>query len=159
MSNLTIVHANKLLEGSYSLPIDELRVINLALTKIDSRKPNIGEIRIDVTEFIKTYGLQSRNNVYASLRAAVKSIMRSPIKIPIGDEIEEVAWLDKNRYHRDDGHHVIIQFSREVEPFLFDLKKAFTSVVHCRTGSLEIAASTALASATVHCRTGSLEKS
>ncbi|MCA2494100.1 replication initiation protein [Vibrio alginolyticus] len=127
MSKLTIVHANELVEASYSLSIDELRIIALASTKVDSRKKNIGEIRIDVSEFKEAYGL-AHGRVYSDLRDAVKSIMRKPIRLFDGKEVLELAWLSSNRYRIDDGSHVIIEFSPKVEPYLFEMKERFTAI-------------------------------
>jgi hypothetical protein len=41
-----IVFANKLLHAGYSLDINEQRLINLALSKVNSKKPNPGKIVI-----------------------------------------------------------------------------------------------------------------
>ena len=128
MTKLTIVHSNDLVEAAYSLSLDEMRLISLASTKVDSRKPNVGEIRIDVAEYIKAYGLSNKNS-YQDLREAVKSLMRKPIKIVIEDKVREISWLDMNEYNRSNrGSHVIISFSRYIEPYLFDLKDRFTSI-------------------------------
>ncbi len=127
MNNLSVVHANELIEASYSLSMDEIRLISLASTKVDSRKTNVGEIRIDVTEFSKTYGL-THKHVYSDLRDAVKSIMRKPIRLFDGKEVLELAWLSSNRYRTDDGSYVLIEFSPKVEPYLFELKERFTAI-------------------------------
>ena len=127
MDKLSVVHANELVEASYSLSIDELRIIALASTKVDSRSSNVGEIRIDVSEFKKAYGLD-HGRVYSDLRDAVKSIMRKPIRLFDGKEVLELAWLSSNRYRIDDGSYIMIKFSNEIEPYLFELKDRFTSI-------------------------------
>lgn len=127
MSKLTVVHANELVEASYALSIDELRVIALASTKVDSRSSNVGEIRIDVAEFKKVYGL-NHGRVYSDLRDAVKSIMRKPIRLFDGKEVLELAWLSSNRYRIDDGSYISVRFSPDVEPYLFELKERFTTI-------------------------------
>lgn len=53
MEDLTVVHANELVEASYNLSINEIRVIALACAKVDSRKKNPGEIHIYVSDFAK----------------------------------------------------------------------------------------------------------
>lgn len=127
MNNLTIVHANELVEASYSLSMDELRVIALASTKVDSRKKSIGEIRIDVSDFKKAYGV-NHGHVYSDLRNAVKSIMRKPIRFFDGNVVRELAWLSSNEYRTDNGSYVVIEFSPKIEPYLFELKERFTAV-------------------------------
>ena len=108
-------------------PIDELRIIALASTKVDSRSSNVGEIRIDVSEFKKAYGLD-HGRVYSDLRDAVKSIMRKPIRLFDGKEVLELAWLSSNRYRIDDGSYIMIKFSNEIENYLFELKDRLTSI-------------------------------
>lgn len=128
MNNLTIVQSNDLVEAAYSLSLEEMRLICLASTKVDSRKPNIGEIRIDVLEYINAYGL-SNKHAYDNLRSAVKSLMRKPVKIFQGDRVREIAWLEMNEYCRgSDASHVLISFSRLIEPYLFELKERFTAI-------------------------------
>ncbi len=61
MEDLSVVHANELIEASYALSINEMRVIALACTKYDSRKSCLGEIRIDVSEFAKVYSIENKN--------------------------------------------------------------------------------------------------
>lgn len=127
MDKLTVVHANELVEASYALSIDELRVIALASTKVDSRKSNIGEIRIDVSEFKETFAL-NHGHVYSDLRDAVKSIMRKPIRLFDENTVKELAWLSSNEYRTDDGSYVVIEFSNKIEPYLFELKDRFTAI-------------------------------
>ena len=128
MSNLTIVHANQLVDASYHFSLIEMRVLALASTKIDSRKSKVGEIRIDVSEYDRAYGI-TNNRSYGDLRDAVKSIMRKPVKLSDGSKIRELSWLVMNEYEADDyGSHVLIEFSPKIEPYLFDLKERFTSI-------------------------------
>lgn len=60
MNKLTIVQHNALIESSYRLDLDEMRLLNLALTKIDSRKPNIGIIEIYPDEFSEMFNLNKK---------------------------------------------------------------------------------------------------
>lgn len=128
MANLTIVQANELVDASYNLSIDELRVVALASTKVDSRQKRVGEIRIDVSEFIKAYNLEKNNRAYSSLREAVRSLMRKPVRLFDGNRVMELAWLQMNEYSTGDGSHVIIEFSPRIEPYLFELKDRFTAI-------------------------------
>lgn len=130
MDRLTVVHANELVEASYSLSMNEVRVIALACTKVDSRKGNPGEIRISVGDFADTYGI-TNNRVYGDLRDAVRGVMRKPVKLydMERDKFIELAWLVKNEYESgDNGSHVVIQFSPLIEPYLFELKERFTQI-------------------------------
>lgn len=132
MDNLTVVQANELVEASYSLSMNEMRLIALACTKFNSKSDSpekVGVIRIDINEFINAYGVENKN-IYSDLRDAVRSVMRKPIKLynEQTEMFEEYAWLTKNAYSKTDGSHVLMQFSPAIEPYLFELKKRFTSI-------------------------------
>lgn len=130
MDKLTVVHANELAEASYSLSMNEMRVIALACTKVDSRKKNPGEIQITVSDFAQAYGV-TNNRVYGDLRDAVRGVMRKPVKLFDAERNKfiELAWLVKNEYESgDNGSHVSIQFSPLIEPYLFELQERFTQI-------------------------------
>ena len=126
---LTVVQGNDLIEASYSLSIDEVRLIALASTKIDSRKGSVGDIDIYPSEFASAF--ESQANVYRDLTNSVQTLATKTVKIPIGSDKEAVfPWLSKGVYDRQpkDGSKVIIQFNQNIEPFLFELSERFTSI-------------------------------
>lgn len=130
MSSLTVVHSNELVEAAYSLNVDEMRLILLAATKIDSRKPKIGEIELFPSEFVRAFGTNSKN-VYRSLKQAAKGVGRKPIIIPIAGttKVRELYWLSYNEYDNDDnGTSIKLKFNSELSPYLFDLKNNFTVI-------------------------------
>ena len=126
---LTIVHANELVEASYSLNLTELRLIALASSLVDSRMKNIGELSISVQDYIESYNVKSKN-IYAELKDAVKSIMRKPIIIKDDNgNVKEISWLLSNQYNvQDNSSSISMQFSPLLEPYLFELKERFTVI-------------------------------
>ena len=130
MPTETIVHSNSLIDASYSLKLNELRIINLGATLIDSRNKSTGEVVITVEQFNKAYGLSS-GTIYCDLRKSISSIMRKPIKIFDYKENrqKEIAWITQNSYSLgDNGSYITFKFSPEIEPFLFELKERFTTI-------------------------------
>ena len=134
MNELTIVQDNDLIAASYKLDIDEMRLLNLALTKVDSRKPNIGMLTIFPDEFAKMFNLNSKN-IWRNMKNAVIGLRRKPIILRVKDEngkekIRDLAWLDEAVYYtkQEDSSKIEIEFSRKIEPYLFDLKGNFTKV-------------------------------
>ena len=126
--DLTIVHSNELVEASYSLSVDEMRVILLATTKIDSRNADVGEIEIFPHEFTTAFDTDSKN-VYRSLKQAIKGIGRKPIIMPIvgTTKVREFFWLSYNEYDNDqNGTSIKLKFNPELSPYLFELKDNFT---------------------------------
>ena len=131
----TVVTGNDLVDASYKLGINELRLLNLALSKIDSRQPNPGELTLYPAEFAKIYGIEN-NDLYRTMRNAVKGIGRSPVMLPVPGKNRtiELYWLVKSEYDNgEDGTSIKLQFSPLVEPYLFELKEKFTAISfeHC----------------------------
>lgn len=126
---LTIVHANDLLNGTYVLSLNELRLLALACSKVDSKGPNTASIRINVSEFKEVYGI-NYGQIYPELRQAVKGLMRKPVTIfdSSSNKVKELAWLSENEYETDDGSYVKLRFSNSIEPFLFELREKFTAL-------------------------------
>ena len=134
MNDLTIVQHNDLIASSYRLDIDEMRLLNLALTKIDSRKPDIGTITIHPDEFAEMFNL-SKKNIWRNMKNSILSLMRKPVKIRDVDErgkpIERVlAWLGSTTYYvnQSDGAKIELEFTRQITPYLFELKGNFTKI-------------------------------
>ena len=134
MKNLTVVHSNELIAASYRLDIDEMRLLNLALTKIDSRKPNIGIIEIHPNDFAQMYNL-NKKNIWRNMKNSVIGLMQKPIKLQFYDDKGKakervLSWLDEAVYYtnQDDNSKIEIEFSRKVEPYLFELQGNFTKI-------------------------------
>lgn len=127
----TVVHANELVGASYNLNINELRLINLACSKVDSKGYSLGEIFISVKEFERVYEMDKANRTYSVLKDAANTLMTKPIKLfdPVTNKITNLAWLIKSQYEASDhGAGVAIRFSPLIEPYLFEIKQRFTSV-------------------------------
>ena len=134
MERLTIVQHNDLISSSYRLDIDEMRLLNLALTKVDSRNENIGVIEIYPHEFAQMFGI-THNKVWRNLKNSILSIMKKPVKIQTKDKngkpMEQVmAWIESTKYYKNqlDGAKIEIEFSRKIEPYLFELQGNFTKI-------------------------------
>ena len=126
---ITVVQSNELIEAAYALTVDEMRLILLASSKIDSRKSEVGKITIFAREFAEKFGLPKKH-IYDNLKKSVSQIMRKPIVFFENSERIERAWFIENRYQVNpgDGTYVTIQFSPLIEPYLYELKDKFTSI-------------------------------
>ena len=145
-SKLTIVQGNDLIEGAYKINLDEFRLLNLALSKVDSKgeqpsKPYV----ISVQDFQNTYKL-SHNNGHARLRDSAKGLLRKPIVIYRTDTKTgrlkgvERPWFSLIEYDVVDGDaSVSLIFSEFVRPYLYELKKNFTSVIFKNISALDTA--------------------
>jgi plasmid replication initiation protein len=134
MDKLTVVHHNDLIESSYRLDIDEMRLLNLALTKIDSRKSNVGIIAIYPKEFAEMFGLKKKN-IWRNMKKALLSIMQKPVKLRFKDKkgkLKEkvIAWLGATTYFVDQDHgaKIELEFTTQITPYLFELQGNFTKI-------------------------------
>ena len=126
----TIVQANDLIEASYNISIDEMRLISFIASKIDSRQKSIGEIKVYPSEFAEAFALD-RHNMHRNLINSIKSLANKSVIMPLDEKRNIVLpWLGMGIYDRqpDDGSHVIVAFSQYIEPYLFELKERFTAI-------------------------------
>ena len=129
-SSLTVVQANDLIEASYNISIDEMRLISFVASKIDSRQKSIGAVKIYPSDFAEAFGLD-RHNMHRNLINALKSLANKSVTMPLDEKRNIVLpWLGMGIYERqpDDGSHVVVAFSQHIEPYLFELKDRFTAI-------------------------------
>ena len=138
-----IVFANKLLHAGYSLEVNEQRLINLALSKINSKKSNPGKILIYPTEYAKCFGL-SKHSVYEQLSAAAESLRDKSVSI-LDDSGQSLSipWVSSAKYEKlkNQGSFINIEFSKEIEPYIFNIEGNFTELFFHNTVKLNTLAS------------------
>ncbi|MBH0044331.1 replication initiation protein [Pseudoalteromonas sp. SWXJZ10B] len=138
-----IVFANKLLHAGYSLEINEQRLINLALSKINSKKSNPGQIVIYPTEYAQCFGL-SKRSVYEQLSSAAKSLQDKSVTI-LDDSGEAVSipWVSNATYEKvkNQGSFITLEFSEAIEPYIFNIEGDFTELYFHNTVKLNSLAS------------------
>ena len=138
-----IVFANKLLHAGYSLEVNEQRLINLALSKINSKKSNPGKIVIYPTEYAKCFGL-SKHSVYEQLSAAAESLRDKSVSI-LDDSGQSLSipWVSSAKYEKlkNQGSFINIEFSKEIEPYIFNIEGDFTRLYFHNTVKLNTLAS------------------
>jgi len=127
---LTVVQSNDLIDASYNLSIDEMRIISFAASKIDSRDENVGEIKIYAREFCEAFSLNP-HNMHRNLINSIKSLATKAVIISIDERKNAVLpWLALGVYDKQstEGSHVAVEFSKYIAPYLFELKSKFTPV-------------------------------
>ena len=135
-----MVQHNSILDGTYRFGVNEYKLIYFFVSLVDSRKSqNENGYSITVKQFREVFDVDEDNNaIYDQLRTAVKNIIRTPVAINKGINkrgnpiIEEIAWAGSITYEQGNGEfdsYISMKFSREIEPYLFNLQCRFTSVV------------------------------
>lgn len=123
-SKLIVAKDNQLIHASYELTISEQRVILLCLAKIDSRQelPLNFDFTISVDNMAEHTGAD-KANAYRDLKKAVDSLYARTICI---DPTREMRWLYQKAFFKSKGV-AVISLSPSIFPFLFELKKRFTT--------------------------------
>lgn len=122
MKSLTkITQDNRLIRASYYMTLAEKRVVLLAIGK--AQKGKFTGLKISVEEYRKVFG--ETKQAYRDLRNAAKTLYDRSISSLEGRDTL-TRWVSEVEFN--EGQNFIrINFSREIEPYLFDLKRCFTS--------------------------------
>ncbi|TNV16113.1 replication initiation protein [Buttiauxella sp. B2] len=128
-----VYQGNSLIEGAFNITLDEIRFLYLALTKIDSSKPQPdGYYTLYPKEFENHFGINPKNT-HRQLRDAASSLGKKPVftyewseKKRRIDKVERF-WFTSIRYDASEGNSdVTIRFSADVAEYLYELKREFT---------------------------------
>lgn len=121
----TVTQSNELIHATYSLTLNEKRVLLLAASKIDPKKLPTRNVPIRVTadEFAREYHITSRGHAYEALEDAamrlydrsIKSVERTRRGIPV----EERRWLTGRAVY-DEGA-VMLEFNEGVLGYMGQL--------------------------------------
>ncbi|MBD1577994.1 replication initiation protein [Vibrio sp. S11_S32] len=125
-SDITVNQSNELLSAQYTLPLAQFRIVLMGLAKINSGKSNAGSITITTRDFSDAYGYDVTDCAQI-MRDAIKSINKSPINMTIDDRLRTFHWFEVTDVPAtgDDGAFNI-QFSKTIEPFIFELKNNYS---------------------------------
>lgn len=138
-----VVMANELLRAAHGLGINEKRLIMLAISKLDNRKPATPQnmiTRVNVAEMVKAFGIDA-NSAYKETKLAAEGVKQRYIRFfhhdDDGKPLETVMnWVGRITY-KPSAAWVEIAFWHELSPMLFELKKHFTRYQLERVGRLQ----------------------
>jgi len=129
-SNYVVAMSNALVQSGYALTLNEKRLVALAASKIDSRKPmESPSIRVTAAEFEKTYDIAQKHS-FRDLRAAGRGLFDRKITFieqgKKGQIITDIRWVNKAKYYEGEGW-IELQFYDELVPHLTKLTERFTT--------------------------------
>ncbi len=136
-----VTMSNALTRAAHGLTLAEKRIISIAVSKLDSRKPLVPgttpTTKITAAEYADAAQCGS-NAAYEALQTAARNLYERSITIfqpsykrgskKIGDKgtITKMRWVGRATYHEKEGW-VDLGWWHEVLPHLMGLKKQFTS--------------------------------
>lgn len=122
-----VYQSNKLVESSYSMTLNEKRLVMYAASRLDSAKaaPKDGLVSVSAEEFADAFGMEARH-AYAVLSEAIERLYSREIRrYENGEEVESMRWIYHKHYFSGEGL-VQIGFSPKVLPHLTELNREFT---------------------------------
>jgi plasmid replication initiation protein len=133
--NITVTKSNDLIRASYTLTVNEQRLILACIAQLDPRKPipktrdgDIKPIRVSVSDFAETYQISDRSTAYTALQDATDRLYERDIKTydEHGRRYGRFRWVQAVDYHQGQGY-VELTFTQRVAPYVTLLHRQFTS--------------------------------
>lgn len=127
--NMVVTKSNHLVEAGYKLSLNEQRLILLAISQIDARKPipKSNDFVITANEFAKNFNIPIKQ-AYESLEDSASRLYERDIKTfdKTLSMRERFRWVDGIKYW-DGEAKVTLSFSNKVIPYLTKQHRQFTS--------------------------------
>lgn len=123
-NDLVVVKANSLIEASYRLSIDEVRILALTIGTMDP-KSNQQIFDFTVADFVREFPEISMDNAYKQIQSAIKRIYERSVRTEDGNRVTEFRWVSSRTYFKNEGRFRIAM-TNEVMPYLTQLKGQFT---------------------------------
>lgn len=129
MTYSAVVQSNHLVESSYKLKINELRLVLFCLTKVYSKEAHAGAIIVYPEEFSSHFDLQELN-VHNYLKSAINTLKNKQVLIKGKSSSKSINWLVEGEYinSRNTSAHIRLEFSPEMTELISGLDGNFTKL-------------------------------
>lgn len=126
IKNTIIVKSNDLVQSSYKLTLDEMRVLLLTIGRIDPELPNHRrDFEFTVAEFAEQFGVDEKI-AYQQVQKAIDTLgSRWAVLEDNPKLIRKVIFLTDQTYFKGEGRFQII-LHEKLMPFVSDIKNSFT---------------------------------
>ncbi|OOF43471.1 RepB family plasmid replication initiator protein [Rodentibacter rarus] len=127
MSNeLTVHKANNFVQASYSMTLDEMRILSLTLGVFNPKNPSKRGFEFTVADFCKHFPDVNPDIAYTQVRNAVLKISKRWVTLVDNEhELTEVALIHKRSYFKKEGRFYI-EFHDELIPYISELHENYT---------------------------------
>lgn len=122
-NDLVVVKANSLIEASYRLSIDEVRILALTIGTMDPRSDQ-KIFDFTVADFVREFPEISMDNAYKQIQGAIKRIYDRSVRTEDNHRVTEFRWVSSRTYFKKEGRFRIAM-TDEVMPYLTQLKGQF----------------------------------
>ncbi|HHW7546717.1 TPA: replication initiation protein [Mannheimia haemolytica] len=125
-SELTVHKANNFVQASYSMTLDEMRILSLTLGVFNPKNPSKRGFDFTVADFCKHFPDVNPDIAYTQVRNAVLKISKRWVTLVDNEhELTEVALIHKRSYFKKEGRFYI-EFHDELIPYISELHDNYT---------------------------------
>ena len=123
MENNLIVKSNDLIQARYELNLNEQKIILYAVSKLDRDIENFNILNLDIRDFFKLLGTTKER--YTEIREVVRDLRKKEVIINTDEGEIITGWLSSIYYKKNKGI-IELEFSKNLVPYLLQLKEKFT---------------------------------
>lgn len=121
-----ITKANYLVEASYSLTLQEQRLILACLSKINSKTEVSKEITLLASEYSELMRIDIKN-AHRELQKASQKIYERSVVVKDPEKTEEFRWIQKKIHYEKGEGKIKLFWSDDVLSYIGQLKRRFTT--------------------------------
>ncbi|HEZ8363910.1 TPA: RepB family plasmid replication initiator protein [Neisseria gonorrhoeae] len=135
-NDLTVHKANNFVQASYSMTLDEMRILALTLGVFNPKNPSKCGFDFTVADFCKSFPDVNPDIAYTQVRNAVLKISKRWVTLVDNEhELTEVALIHKRSYFKKEGRFYI-EFHDELIPYISELHDNYTKYKLINIGAL-----------------------
>lgn len=125
-SELTISKANSFVQASYSMTLDEMRVLALTLGVFDPENPTKRDFEFTVSEFCQHFPDVNPDIAYTQVQNAIRKISRRWMTLRDDEYVlDEVVFVTDRTYFKKEGRFRIM-FHERLMPYISELHGNYT---------------------------------
>lgn len=122
--NWSVVKANKLIEASYKLSLQEQRIVLALASRIRKEDKDFHWYKVRISKLAKFLGIEKDKNIYANVRKTIRKMMQKILTVKEDTVDIDLHWIDAASY--GEKGYVKITIHHELKPYLLELKSHFT---------------------------------
>lgn len=123
-NDLTVVKANSLIEASYRLTLDEMRLLALTIGTMNPKSEQ-QIFEFSVSEFVNQFPDMNADRAYTQIKSAIERISERWVKTEDEKHVTKFRWVSSQTYFKKEGRFKIA-LTNEIMPYLTQLKGQFT---------------------------------
>lgn len=123
-NDLTVVKANSLIEASYRLTLDEMRLLALTIGTMNP-KSDQQIFEFSVSEFLAQFPDVNADRAYSQIKSAIERIAERWVITEDERHVTKFRWVSSQTYFKNEGRFKIA-LTNEIMPYLTQLKGQFT---------------------------------